>query len=177
MPEPSIPLSVASFPRLSEGSSGVSADDDISPLSAGCVNLRGSPPVSLRKPPSSHHPLPPPRRHGSGGTTSSAPRCQCGGRVIASCRSDSSALSPLPLSVPLTCPSKSLLLSCFPHKARTSTDRLCSAGSRCRAVPRRLRSYSVLRLPATRRPRLIFPSPSTYLPAPACSYRSCACRR
>jgi len=52
--------------------------------------------------------------------------------VIAFFRSDPFALSPLPLPVPLTCFSKSLLLPCFPLKVRTNTDRLCSTGSLCR---------------------------------------------
>ena len=38
-------------------------------------------------------------------------------------------------------------------KVHTNTGRLCSAGSGCRPVPRRPRSYAALRLPQSRRPR------------------------
>ena len=55
--------------------------------------------------------------------------------------------------------SKSRHWPCFPPEVRINTGRLCSAGSGCHPVPRRLRSYAALRLPRPLRPRLRFPLP------------------
>jgi len=61
---------------------------------------------------------------------------------------------PLPSEVPVTCVSTPVRPTWFPPEAHISTGRLCSAGSGCRPVPRRQRSYAALRLPRPHRPPL-----------------------
>src|SRR5262249_50766349 len=47
-----------------------------------------------------------------------------------------------------TCPPMSRHWAWFPPEVHTDTGRRCSTGSACHPVPRRLRSYAALRLPA-----------------------------
>ena len=58
-------------------------------------------------------------------------------------------LAPLPSEVLVTCRAMSRRWTWVPPEAHTDTGRLCSAGSKGVPVPRRLRSYAALRLPAS----------------------------
>jgi hypothetical protein len=58
-------------------------------------------------------------------------------------------LAPLPSEVLVTCRATSRRWTWVPPEAHTDTGRLCSAGSKGVPVPRRLRSYAALRLPAS----------------------------
>jgi len=57
-------------------------------------------------------------------------------------------LVPRPPEVLVTCLSTSMRWTGFPPEDHISTSRLCSAGSRCRPVPRRQRFSAALRPPA-----------------------------